>query len=215
MPLLDAGYTETRRIGPEAMTGVDFSRKNGKWIKTKNSKNRDTLIAPEDDRMLNNVYPPDQLPDFRLGAHLPPPHRRYVPQPPADSEEHEIDADIPSTSMPPPAPALPSTPDPSAVPERPSISEPSPAPEKPPASVQPPASAALQQLADDVRRISERQQLIIDRLDTFSRDHQQLRSEFQTFQQQSIDQQLELIAGHRTLLRYFGYDIGSSSSPPP
>ena len=57
--------------------------------------------------------------------------------------------------------------------------------------------------------------LIIDRLETFSRDHQQLRSDFQTFQQQSIDHQLELIAGQRTLLRYFGYDPGSTSFPPP
>ncbi|KAH9791791.1 homogentisate geranylgeranyltransferase [Citrus sinensis] len=79
---------------------------------------------------------------------------------------------------------------------------------EPPASVQPPASDSLQQLADDVRRISERQQLIITRLDTLSRDQQQLRSEFHTFQHQSIDQQLELIAGQRTLLRYFGYDPG-------
>ena len=76
VPLLDVGYTETRQIGPEAMTGIDFSRKNGKWIKTKNSKNRDTLIAPEDNRMLNDVYPPNQLPDFQLGAHPPPPRHR-------------------------------------------------------------------------------------------------------------------------------------------
>ena len=30
VPLLDAGYKETKRIGPEAMTGISFSRKNGK-----------------------------------------------------------------------------------------------------------------------------------------------------------------------------------------
>ncbi|KAH9705438.1 hypothetical protein KPL70_011874 [Citrus sinensis] len=201
VPLLDAGYTKTRWIGPEAMTGIDFSRKNGKWIKTKNSKNRDTLIAPEDDRMLNDVYPPDQLPDFRLGAHPPPPRRRSVPQPPADSDSEE-------------PPAQPSAPEPSVVPEQPSVSEPPPAPKQPPASVQPPASAALKQLADDVRRISERQQLIIDRLDTFYHDHQQLRSEFQTFKQQGIDQQLELIAEQCTLLRYFGYDSRSTTSLP-
>ena len=61
VPLLDAGYIKTRRIGPEAMTSIDFSRKNGQWIKTKNSKNRDTLIAPKDDRMLNDIYPPDEF----------------------------------------------------------------------------------------------------------------------------------------------------------
>ena len=59
VPILDAGYTETRRIGPEAMASISFSRKNGKWIKTQNSKNRVTLTAPEDDRMLNDVYTPD------------------------------------------------------------------------------------------------------------------------------------------------------------
>ncbi|KAH9781517.1 hypothetical protein KPL71_008504 [Citrus sinensis] len=181
VPLLDTGHIETRRIGPEAMTSISFSRKNGVWIKTSNSKNRDTLIAPEDDRMLNDIYPPDQRPDFRLGAHPHPPRRRF----------------------PPPAP------EPSTVPEQPSASMP------PPAPVQPPASDIVQQLIADVHRISERQQLILDRLDTFSLDQQQLRSDFQTFQQQSIDQQLELIARHRTLLSYFGYDPGSTSSPPP
>ena len=77
--LLNIGYTKTRWIGLEAMTSIDFSRKNGQWIKTKNSKNWDTLIAPEDDRLLNDVYSPYQLPDFRLGAHPLPPRRCYVP----------------------------------------------------------------------------------------------------------------------------------------
>ncbi|KAH9725564.1 hypothetical protein KPL70_007924 [Citrus sinensis] len=109
------------------------------WIKTSTSKNRDTLIAPEDDHMLNDVYRPDQLPNFRLGPHPPPPHRRSIPQPPADSdtEEHEMDVDIPSTLMPHPAPAQPSAPEPSTVPAQHSASEPPPAPEQPPASVQP------------------------------------------------------------------------------
>ncbi|KAH9670243.1 hypothetical protein KPL70_016903 [Citrus sinensis] len=168
VPLLDIGHMETRRIGPKAMTSIGFSRKNGVWIKTSNSKNRDTLIAAEDDRMLNDIYPPDQLPDFRLGAlpHLP--RRHFVPRPPADSdpEEHAIDTDIPSSSELPPAP------EPSAVPEQPSASMP------PPAPVQPPASDEVQQLITDVQRISERRQLILDRLDTISRDHQQMRSDF-------------------------------------
>ena len=214
--LLDVGYTETRWIGPEAMTSIGFSRKNSQWIKTKKSKNRDTLIALDDDRMLNDVYPPDQLLDFLLGAHPPPLRHHSISQPPADSdsEEREMDADIPSTSMPTPAPAQPSAPEPSVVLERPSVSKPPPAPEQSHASVHPPASVALQQLADGVHRILERQQLIIDRFDTFSRDHQQLCSEFQTFQQQSIDQQLQLIARQCTLLGYFGYDPRSTSSPP-
>ena len=178
VPLLDTTYMETRGIGPEAMTSIGFTRKNGEWIKTNNSKNRDTLIAPEDDRMLNDVYPPNKLPDFRLGAHPHPPHRRFVPWPSADSdsEERAMGADIPSSSEPPLAPKQPPAPEPSDVPEHPSASEP------PPALVQPHASDVVQQLIADVHRISERQQLILDRLDTFSRDHQQLRSDFQTFQ---------------------------------
>lgn len=64
VPLLDTGHMETRRIGPEAVTSIGFSRKNGVWIKTSNSKNPDTLIAAEDDRMLNDIYTPDQLPDL-------------------------------------------------------------------------------------------------------------------------------------------------------
>ena len=153
------------------MTSIGFSRKNGEWIKTSNAKNRDTLIAPEDDRMLNDIYRPDQLPDFRLGAHPHPPSRCFVPRPPADfdSEERAMDADIPSSSGPPPAP------EPSSVPEQPSASMP------PPAPVPPPASNIVQQLIADAHRISERQQLILDRLDTVSRDHQQLRFDFQTF----------------------------------
>ena len=193
------------------MTSIGFSRKNREWIKTKTSKNQDTLIAPEDDWMLNDVYPLDKLSDFRLGAHPHPPRRRFVPRPPADSdsEERAMGADIPSSSESPLAPEQRPASEPSAVPEQPSVSVP------PPAPVQPPASDVVHQLIADVHRILERQQLILDRLDTFSRDHQQLRSDFQTFQQQSIDQQLELIAGQRTLLRYFGYDPGSTSSPPP
>ena len=122
--------------------------------------------------MLNDVYSPDQLSDFRLGAHPPPPRYRSVPQPPAnsDTKEREMDTDIPSNSEPPLAPEQPTALEPSAVPEQPSASEPPLAPEQPLASVQPPASDALQQLVDDVRRISKRQQLIIARLDTLSCD---------------------------------------------
>ena len=68
VPLQDVVYTKTKLIGPKAMTSIDFSRKNRKWIKTSTSKNRDTLIAPEDYRMLNDIYTPDQLSDFRLGT---------------------------------------------------------------------------------------------------------------------------------------------------
>ena len=96
--------------------------------------------------MLNDVYPLDKLPDFRLGAHPYPPRRHFVPWPPADSdfEERAMDADIPSSSEPPLAPEQPPAPEPSAVPEQPSASEP------PTAPVQPPAPDVMQQLVADV-----------------------------------------------------------------
>ena len=125
-----------------------------------------------------------------------------------------MDTDQPSASEPPLAPVQPFASEPPPAPMQPFTSKPPPTPEQAPASVQPPTSNTLQQLVNDVHRISERQQLIINRLDTLSRDQQQLHFDFQTFQQQSIDQQLELITGHRSLLRCFGYNPGSTSSPP-
>ena len=99
------------------MSSISFSRKNDQWIKTKNSKNRDTLIAPKDDRMLNDIYPPDQLPDFRLEAHHLPPRRRSIPQLLADSDtkKREMDTDIPSTSELPLVPEQPTTLEPSSI----------------------------------------------------------------------------------------------------
>lgn len=105
VPLRDAVYKETKRIGSKAMTNIGFSRKNEEWIKTSNSKNHDTLVALEDVRMLNDVYHPDQLPNFRLEAHPPPPCRGSVSQPPADSDsdEREMDTDQPPVPGHPPA----------------------------------------------------------------------------------------------------------------
>lgn len=55
--------------------------------------------------MLNDVYPPDQLPDFRLGAHPLPLRRAFVSQHLADSdfEERGIDTDQPLAPEHPPA----------------------------------------------------------------------------------------------------------------
>ena len=69
---------ETKRIGKEGMTSIRFSQMNGDWIKTSTSKNQDTFVAPKDNRMINYVYPSDQLPDFRLGARPPLPHHGFV-----------------------------------------------------------------------------------------------------------------------------------------
>ena len=109
------------------------------------------------DAQCQNHYKDFQM--HRLGAHHPPHRLHYVPQPSADSDTEEcvMDTDQPFASKPPPAPVLPS------------VSEPPPAPEQPPASVQPPASDTLLQIVADVRRILERQQPILDRLDTLTR----------------------------------------------
>lgn len=86
------------------MTSIGFSWKNGRWVKASTSKNQDTLVAPKDNRILNDVYPLDQLPDFRLGVTPPPPHRGFVSQPSvdSDSEEHEMDIDQPPAPKHPP-----------------------------------------------------------------------------------------------------------------
>lgn len=78
VPIRDSIYVETRRIGQEAMMSIDFSRKNKEWIKVSTFKNRDTRVAPKDDCMLNDIYPPNQLLDFRLGARPPPSRRGFV-----------------------------------------------------------------------------------------------------------------------------------------
>ena len=42
-----------------------------------------------------------------------------------------------------------------------------------------------------------------------------LQSDFATFRQQILDQQMELLAGQRRILGHLGYVPGSSSLPPP
>ena len=70
----------------------------------------------------------------------------------------------------------------------------------------PPAASAVPE---------DRFQQLLDRVDALSQQQQQLRSDFATFREQISDQQMELIAGQRRILGYFGYDPGSSSSQPP
>ncbi|KAH9680417.1 hypothetical protein KPL71_026545 [Citrus sinensis] len=67
-PITEPVYIETRKLGRAIMSAIRFFKKRGKWEKTTSSKNEDTLIAPEDNRMLNDVYSEDELPDFCLGA---------------------------------------------------------------------------------------------------------------------------------------------------
>ena len=74
-PITEPVYIETQKLGREIMSAIGFFKKRGKWEKTTSFKNEDTLIAPEDDRMLNDVYSEDELPDFRLGARPRAPRR--------------------------------------------------------------------------------------------------------------------------------------------
>ncbi|KAH9658046.1 hypothetical protein KPL70_023335 [Citrus sinensis] len=62
------------------------------------------LKQDKDDRIPNDVYPLDQLPDFRLGVTPPPPRRGFISQPSVDSDskEHEMDIDQPPTPKHPP-----------------------------------------------------------------------------------------------------------------
>ncbi|KAH9751164.1 hypothetical protein KPL71_014169 [Citrus sinensis] len=68
VPITEPVYLETRKLGREIISVIKFFKKRGKSEKTISSKNEDTLLAPEDDRMLNDVYSEDKLPDFCLGA---------------------------------------------------------------------------------------------------------------------------------------------------
>ena len=61
----------------------------------------------------------------------------------------------------------------------------------------------------------DRFQQLSDKVNFLSQQQQQLQYDFVTFRQQISDQQIELLAGQRRILGYFGYDPGSSSSQPP
>lgn len=54
----------TKKLGGEAIIALGFDKRRGQWVKTSSVKNRDTLVAAEDDRMLNNIYMADEFPDF-------------------------------------------------------------------------------------------------------------------------------------------------------
>ncbi|KAH9668399.1 hypothetical protein KPL70_021401 [Citrus sinensis] len=97
VPIVEPVFLETRKLGREIISTIGFFKKRGKWEKTTSSKNEDTLLAPEDDRMLNDVCSEDELPDFRLGA------RPRVPRRAAASQDDEPT----ETAVPPAASAVP------------------------------------------------------------------------------------------------------------
>lgn len=68
IPITEHVYDESKRLGGEIILGIRFHKRNGEWVKVTSSKNENTLLASEDDHMLNDIYSADQLPDFCLGA---------------------------------------------------------------------------------------------------------------------------------------------------
>lgn len=91
VPITELLFVDTKRLAEEIITSLGFCKRNGKWVKTSSVKNIDSLVAFEDDRMLNDIYPADQLPNFWLCTIA------QVLQPSAepDFEEHEINTDQP------------------------------------------------------------------------------------------------------------------------
>ena len=103
VPIAEPVYLETRKLGREIISAIKFFKKRGKWENTTSSKNKDTLLALEDDHMLNDVYSEDELLDIRLGARSRVLHRAAAPAAPAitssqDDEPAET-AVLPATSV--------------------------------------------------------------------------------------------------------------------
>ena len=89
VPISEPVYLETRKLGREIISAIGFFKKRGKWEKTTSFKNEDTLLAPEDDRMLNDVYSEEELPDFCLGTRPRVPHRAAATTSSQDDEPTE------------------------------------------------------------------------------------------------------------------------------
>lgn len=67
-------YDETKRLGGEISLRIGFHWRNGEWLKITPSKNEDTILTLDDDRLFNDIYSTNRLPDFRLGARPRVPH---------------------------------------------------------------------------------------------------------------------------------------------
>ncbi|KAH9697228.1 hypothetical protein KPL71_023524 [Citrus sinensis] len=103
VPIVELVFLETHKLEQESISAIGFFKKRGKWEKTTSSKNEDTLLAPEDDRMLNDVYSEDELPDFHLGARPRVPRRAAAPAAPAAPEAAASQDDEPTETVVPPA----------------------------------------------------------------------------------------------------------------
>lgn len=75
VPLTEPVYTKTKNLGREIISSTRFHKSHGKWVKTLSYRNEDTLVASEDDRILNDIYSEDELPNFWLGTRPHAPRR--------------------------------------------------------------------------------------------------------------------------------------------
>ena len=103
IPLTEPVFVETKKLGREMISGIGFYLKQGKWVKVSSSKNEDILVAPDDNRMLNEVYSEDELLDFRLGTRPHAPRRAAAASAATTSSQDDEPAD---PAMPPAASAV-------------------------------------------------------------------------------------------------------------
>ena len=61
IPITELVYDETKRLRGEIILGISFHRCNGEWVNITSSKNEDTLLGPEVDRLLNDIYSTNQF----------------------------------------------------------------------------------------------------------------------------------------------------------
>ena len=109
VPLSEPVFVETKKLGREIISGIGFHLKQGQWVKVSSSKNADTLVAPDDNRMLNDVYSEEELPDFRLGTRPRAPRRAaatLAAAPPTAAASSQDD-EAANPAMPPAASAVP------------------------------------------------------------------------------------------------------------
>lgn len=64
VPVYKLTFKLIKPISDQIVYSLGFAWKDGTWLKTKSD--RATLFAPSYYRLLTNVYPPKELPDFSL-----------------------------------------------------------------------------------------------------------------------------------------------------
>lgn len=59
VPLTKLVYTKTKKLSREIISRIGFQKRRGVWVNTLSSRNENTLVAPEDNPMLNDIYSED------------------------------------------------------------------------------------------------------------------------------------------------------------